>query len=537
MRSGKKANQKNLSLSCESLHEDDQVDPRIFFRKEVGRRTDRKTQQLCRQVRDILSSLWCEQSEDFFGGWLIDAVEPAPHASRLRVLVHSQEPQSIEAIESLRTRLQQLRVAWREILAQAIHRKHAPDIFFELLQFHQTPPTQEDVLKDEEDVLKDEETAPQDEEDESALLRMWLAEPLPKEVKAALQRLQETDDARFIAVMPDVHLAEDVCIGVVLATRRLLYPQAVGGDIGCGMLSVRFDVDASALSDEQEAARLFALLAAHIPAQRHPTKQELPSSLQELSLSQPFLETIKSRDGQVQFGTLGAGNHFLEFQADEQQRLWLTIHSGSRAVGQAIYHHHLRQASISRTKLLFLDSEEPEGMAYLQDAAWAVSYAEANRRRMMEILCEQLRKSLGWEALEDTVVTCDHNHVRREFHDGQMLWIHRKGANAAHLGVPAIIPGSMGTASYLVDGRGLETSLASSSHGAGRQMSRSQARKLIRPQSFFRQMEGVWFDHRRSTELLDEAPSAYKDIHAVMRAQRELVRILHTLRPLLSYKG
>lgn len=372
----------------------------------------------------------------------------------------------------------------------------------------------------------------------------WLCQPLPADVERSLDRLAAAPDVCRVAVMPDVHLSGDVCVGVATATTRLIYPGAVGGDIGCGMAALRFDAAAEILADEKRAARVLSGLYERIPAIRHgraSAPSQLPGVLGERPLSHPRLEKLKARDGRVEFGTLGRGNHFLELQADGDGRLWLLVHSGSRAMGQAITGHHLRIAvpfhASAATELASLAADEAEGAAYLSDLAWAREYARLNRLAMIDQVAELLESLFGAAADGASLIQCDHNHVRRETHDGEELWVHRKGALSAQEGEEGIIPGSMGSTSFHVIGRGHVAALCSSSHGAGRSMSRTEAARAISIKQFNRQMHGIWFDHRRLAQLRDEAPSAYKDIHAVMRAQRDLTRIVRALRPLLSYKG
>jgi tRNA-splicing ligase RtcB len=374
-----------------------------------------------------------------------------------------------------------------------------------------------------------------------ARIERWLAEPLPKDVALSIERLAGAEDVAHVAVMPDVHLSGDVCVGLAVATRRLVYPAAVGGDIGCGMAAVAVDAGADLLADERAAASLLTSLGCRVPAMRHSraTMPELPAQIRVESLSHPRLQKLLSRDGRVQFGTLGRGNHFLEFQADEQDRLWIMLHSGSRAIGQAITAHHVEIAErlSSRRQLPWLNRNEREGLAYLADVTWAIRYANESRLLMLrateQVLDELFRVPLQWE----TLVHSNHNHVRQESHFGEPLLIHRKGALPAAEGEAGIIPGSMGSASFHVTGRGCEASLCSSSHGAGRALSRGEAAKRISPRQLVREMRGVWFNHRGASRLCDEAPSAYKDVQTVMRDQRDLTRIERRLRPLLSYKG
>ncbi len=363
-------------------------------------------------------------------------------------------------------------------------------------------------------------------------IELRVAEPPSAEVRRAIDRMAALEDAARVAVLPDVHLAEDVCIGTVLATRRLLYPAAVGGDIGCGMTALRFDGPADLLAGEEAAARVLAGLYRAVPANRH-AAIDLPPDLAGRPLSDPRLEREKGRDGRVQFATLGRGNHFLELQSDPEGRLWLLVHSGSRAIGQAITACH----SAERGGLSPIEADGPAGRAYLADHAWAVDYARANRAAMVDAAARVLADELGVRPEESSRIECHHNHVRRESHDGEDLWVHRKGALPADEGEQGIIPGSMGTATFHVEGRGCEDSLRSSSHGAGRAMSRSEARRVVRASEFLGQMRGVWFDHRRADALREEAPAAYKDVRAVLRAQRELTKIVRELRPVLSYKA
>ncbi len=373
-------------------------------------------------------------------------------------------------------------------------------------------------------------------------LRQWLVEPLPLDVAQSVQRIAAAFDVQHVAVMPDVHLSGDVCVGLAVATHCTLYPQAVGGDIGCGMAALQFHALADVLSNERAAARLLSALYRRVPAIKHARETapaDLPPDLQQTALSHPRLEKLKQREGRLQFGTLGRGNHFLEFQSDRIGQLWLMVHSGSRGIGQAITAHHLAIGVGNRAtkSIMGIEADSPQGQAYLSDVAWAVRYAEQNRRAIIAAVEHVLADLLGIEAIQDSLIHCNHNHVRQELHFAKTLWVHRKGALPAAVGEPGIIPGSMGTRSFHVSGRGNELSLNSSSHGAGRALSRGLASRMIGIHQLQREMRGVWFDHRHAVRLVDEAPSAYKDIGAVMRAQRELTRIDRELQPLLSYKG
>lgn len=378
-----------------------------------------------------------------------------------------------------------------------------------------------------------------DVETSGAIVRSWTPGPLPRDVEEALERLSRSDDVRRIAVMPDVHLSADVCVGTVIATDHSLYPAAVGGDIGCGVAAIAFDGEAGLVHDERRAASVLEGLYRAIPIVRHGRRRApgLSPVLDGRPLSAPSLESLKHGDGTLQLGTLGRGNHFVELQSDDEGRLWLMLHSGSRGLGQAIRDHHLRKCTASRVGLRFLDADTKEGLAYLQDLDWALDYAEESRRAMTAGAVRIVEAVLGIGADEASYVSCNHNHVRRETHGGETLWVHRKGAMPAGAGEPGLIPGSMGTRSFHVEGRGSAEALGSSAHGAGRQLSRTDARRRISARDVARELRGVWFDHRLAAGLREEAPSAYKDVEAVMRAQHELVRVVRRLRPVLSFKG
>lgn len=370
-------------------------------------------------------------------------------------------------------------------------------------------------------------------------MRSWLAAPVDRDVSEALERLRRAPDVQQIAVMPDVHLAAEVCIGVVIATSQLIYPQAVGGDIGCGMLAVAIDIEAAALKNPKIAAQLLTELGHALPARRRNRGAVLarPVELTIKPLSHASLEAMRRKEGEIEFATLGSGNHFFELQADEDDRLWLMVHSGSRALGQAIRDHHLSRAKPVDGRFRALDAESDAGKEYLHDVLWARRFAAASRKAMAEeagkALSETLRCSIIWE----TMIATDHNHVALEQHGGRELWVHRKGAMSAQQGEPGVLPGSMGSLSFHVEGRGCEEALCSSAHGAGRALSRGAARSKFTDRDLQRQMEGVWYDYRLTGKLRDEAPAAYKDIRAVLKAQRELVKVIRTLRPVLNYKG
>ncbi|HET9384511.1 MAG TPA: RtcB family protein [Gemmatimonadales bacterium] len=372
-----------------------------------------------------------------------------------------------------------------------------------------------------------------------APIRTWLAAPMHHDVSEAIERLRRAPDVEQIAVMPDVHLATDVCIGVVVATSRLIYPQAVGGDIGCGMLAIGFDVEATALQDPGTAGRVLAGLARAVLTRRRNRRAAItpPSDLAAATLSHPSLEAMRLNAGPTEFATLGSGNHFIELQSDEDSRLWMMVHSGSRGIGPAICDHHMAQGEDVGGGLRALDATSDQGARYLSDADWARRFADASRRAMAVEVGTVIEAVVGARLCWETVITTDHNHVTLERHGGRELWVHRKGAMPAGLGQGGVLPGSMGSSSFHVEGRGHEAALRSSAHGAGRALSRTAARAKVTDREFRRQMQGVWYDYRLSDQLRDEAPAAYKDIRAVLRAQRDLVKVTRVLRPVLNYKG
>lgn len=373
-----------------------------------------------------------------------------------------------------------------------------------------------------------------------AIMNMWVAQPPERAVRQTLERLRHAPDVAHVAVMPDVHLAAGVSNGVAVATERLIYPAAVGGDIGCGFATVAFDAAAAPLDRPLAAEAVLNRLPQAVPVIRHKRRDGLPELVDEFAaekLSDSELIAKAASTGRLELGTLGRGNHFLEFQEDDRGRLWIMVHSGSRAMGQHIAGFHGQRATSVGSGLAWLDANSEAGRAYLRDVEWARAYATESRRHMLVaaagVAADVLNIELDWPTLLNT----DHNHVQLEQHGDRTLWVHRKGANVAAEDTPNVIPGSMATHTYHVLGRGKPDALKSSSHGAGRRLSRGAARARIRRKDLTRQLAGVWIDPRTVGRLTDEAPAAYKDIDVVMRAQRDLVRIVRRVRPVLCYKG
>jgi tRNA-splicing ligase RtcB len=367
-------------------------------------------------------------------------------------------------------------------------------------------------------------------------VKAWLVEPMPTDVQGAVRHIAAAPDVRHVAIMPDVHLARDVCVGTVVATEKLIYPAAVGSDIGCGVAAVAFDAEAEPIGDAKVGRPLLDKLRDAVPIHRQ-RRACLPQALIQTALSDRKLESIRRRDGAVQFGTLGRGNHFLEFQADDEGRLWLMVHSGSRAIGQAIRDVHESRMPAGPGGLRSVEAESPAGAAYLADASWARQYASANRRAMLNAAASVVGELIGVQLQTESYFDCDHNHVRPEVHFGDQLWVHRKGAMSACEGEAGMVPGSMGTESFHVSGRGNPQSLRSTSHGAGRTISREEARRAVCLDDARRAMRGVHYQINDPDAFREECPAAYKDVRAVLRAEADLTRIVRRLRPILSYKG
>ncbi len=358
----------------------------------------------------------------------------------------------------------------------------------------------------------------------------------PGDVAKMIDTTRRLKDARHVAVMPDVHLANGFCVGTVLATSRLLYPTAVGGDIGCGMLAMAFNASAQQVG-EHVAHRLLCVLPTLVPANRHPDGR-LAEFNPRQRLSAPKLQRVLQRDGRVQLGTLGRGNHFLELQRDTQDdRLWLMVHTGSRGLGQAVSTHHLRQPDGSSHGRPYVDAYSDAGRGYLRDLGIARAYARLNRIRIAQATTHALHALIGARPDPASIIHTDHNHVRREFVEGRWLYVHRKGAAPAHAGRVTVVPGSMAAPSFHVIGKGDTPSLCSCAHGAGRRLDRTTARRVVSTNDLNRQMAGVWFSSQAASRLTDEAPAAYKDIRRVMKRQGRQVRILRELEPVLNYKG
>ncbi|MEM1008075.1 MAG: RtcB family protein, partial [Myxococcota bacterium] len=367
-----------------------------------------------------------------------------------------------------------------------------------------------------------------------------LAEPLSPILKKRIEHLRCVHDVQHLAILPDVHISGKVCVGMALGTSSMIYPEAVGADIGCGFSAVplKMSPDYSPTLSKRRAllsALCDAIAILSTEASAAQTQEESQCLAQPLSST--FLEKAKRREGIGQLGTLGRGNHFLELQIDQHQQLWLTVHSGSRHMGQVITQRALRFAETQKGGLLGLEADSEAGQDYLHDLEWAIRYAALNRHRLLRTASLVLHERWGGRTDWEHLFSCQHNHIVREEHHWQQLWVHRKGTHATHAGVHSMIAGSMGTPSVHVVGRGDAKALCSSAHGAGRRLHRTDARKRISPQRLEQQMKGVVFRAQRNRRLCEEAPEAYKDVLKVVRAQKRQVKVLRTLHPLVNYKG
>ena len=351
--------------------------------------------------------------------------------------------------------------------------------------------------------------------------------------------------AGHVALMPDAHLGIGATIGTVLPTQTAIVPSAVGVDIGCGMAAVETDLIESDLPTG--TGDVLRIWAKSIPSgvgkghtEAHPGFAYWLSGQADISLEESRLTRAAE-----QFGTLGSGNHFVEVAIDERDRVWVLLHSGSRGIG-----NQLAQAAIKEAKelckrwlipledpdLAYFVQHDPAFGRYIAHLKWSQAYAAANRQEIGKAAVRGLLETVGKGKVTDEI-NCHHNYTEREHHHGKDLWITRKGAIRARVGDRGLIPGSMGTASYVVEGLGNEASYQSCSHGAGRRMSRGQARREITADDLRSQMAGKAWLHKQAAALVDEAPAAYKDIDRVMADQADLVKIVHKLRSIVNYKG
>lgn len=371
----------------------------------------------------------------------------------------------------------------------------------------------------------------------------------------AQQQIKNTSQVpclfHHVAVMPDCHFGLGATVGTVLPTEGAIIPAAVGVDIGCGMIAVRTNLKRGDLKD--------------LSAIREGIERRIPMSMGKFNskitgLAQKRVDWLENAAGgkdykefskhwKVSLGTLGGGNHFVEICVDEDETIWATLHSGSRGVGNRIGMHHIKKAKELMDKFLimlpdkdlaYFPEDTPEFDEYISDLHWAQNFARLNRDEMMDRVMMELSTAVfgqhdrGFQ-LEEERINCHHNFTQKENHLGKNVWITRKGAVEARVGMKGMIPGSMGTRSYIFEGLGNPMSFNSSPHGAGRRMSRTAARKKFSMEDLENSMEGIEFRH--SDNLIDEVPGAYKDIDEVMEDAKELVKVTHTLRQIINCKG
>jgi tRNA-splicing ligase RtcB len=350
-----------------------------------------------------------------------------------------------------------------------------------------------------------------------------------------------------VALMPDAHLGKGATVGSVIPTLHALIPAAVGVDIGCGMIAVRTQFSASDLAGRDlRALRLAIEAAVPLSAGRH--NRELTETaavrVAELEAAATVDYDATARNWRLQLGSLGSGNHFIEVTLDEADRVWLFLHSGSRGIGNRLAQEHIDVAvdrchrmkvRLPERDLAYLTEGTAEFDAYLRDLRWAQRFALLNREEMMDRVVSCLERWLGEPVVESERINAHHNFTQQEEHYGQTVWVSRKGAIEARAGQPGLIPGSMGTASYVVAGKGDPVSLNSSPHGAGRRYSRTAARRTFTAEDLRAAMVGI--EYRDTDAFLDEIPGAYKDVEQVMADAADLVEIRHTLRQLVNVKG
>jgi tRNA-splicing ligase RtcB len=352
---------------------------------------------------------------------------------------------------------------------------------------------------------------------------------------------------KHVAVMPDVHYGKGATVGSVIAMRGAASPAAVGVDIGCGMTAVRTSLSAPDLPDDLGRLRSAVEHAVPVGFAQHKatafTSRDAGDWDSFWRRFEDLTPAVKANAAKAlhQMGSLGGGNHFIEICLDTDDRVWVMLHSGSRGIGNLLAQHHIEVArglvhnqSLPDPDLAVFLAHTPQMAAYRHDLFWAQDYARRNRAVMMRLVCDVLRRRFPAVAFEDPI-SCHHNYLAEETHFGEEVLVTRKGAIRAGRGEMGIIPGSMGTGSYIVRGLGNADSFESASHGAGRRMSRNKARKRFTEADLAEQTAGV--ECRKDSGVVDEIPAAYKDIDEVIRNQDDLVEIVAKLRQVVCVKG
>ncbi|MDQ0776519.1 tRNA-splicing ligase RtcB [Streptomyces aurantiacus] len=385
-------------------------------------------------------------------------------------------------------------------------------------------------------------------------IRMW-ADPASVD-DGAMQQLRNVATLPWIkglAVMPDVHYGKGATVGSVIAMRGAVCPAAVGVDIGCGMSAVKTSLTANDLPGD--LSRLRSKVEEAIPVGRGMHESPVdPGRMHGFATGgwddfwgrfDGVAEAVKFRQGRAtkQMGTLGGGNHFWEFCIDSEDSVWIMLHSGSRNIGKELAEHHIgiaqklahNQGLIDRDLAVFV-ADTPQMAAYRHDLFWAQEYARHNRAIMMAISKEVIRREFKKAKVTfEPEISCHHNYVSEERYEGMDLLVTRKGAIRAGSGEYGIIPGSMGTGSYIVKGLGNEKAFNSASHGAGRRMSRTAAKRRFSTKDLEEQTRGV--ECRKDSGVVDEIPAAYKPIEQVIDQQRDLVEVVAKLKQVVCVKG
>ncbi|ENU93844.1 hypothetical protein F971_00748 [Acinetobacter vivianii] len=374
----------------------------------------------------------------------------------------------------------------------------------------------------------------------------------------SIEQLKKMAQLQFvyshIAVMPDVHVGKGATVGSVIPTKNAIIPAAVGVDIGCGMNAIRLNLKASQLPDNLTPLR--HAIECKVPVGFELHKQVKAKASTIIPLEKRLQPIINKHPGvvrmlrkfdatwQKQLGTLGGGNHFIELCLDENQDVWVMLHSGSRGLGNVIGTYFIELAKkeaqhrfghVPDKNLSYFAEGSNSFNDYVEAVEWAQEYAFENRREMMRLILEAIRPLLPPFQMTKEAINCHHNYVSQENHYGEDLLITRKGAIRAGLDELGIIPGSMGARSFIVRGKANPESFCSCSHGAGRKMSRSKAKLLFSQDDLIQQTQGI--ECRKDSGVIDEIPGAYKDIDQVMANQSDLIEIVHTLKQILCIKG
>jgi len=351
---------------------------------------------------------------------------------------------------------------------------------------------------------------------------------------------------KHVALMPDAHLGKGSMVGSVIATKEAVIPATVGVDIGCGMMAVKTPFKNGILDGKLKELRLKIEEAIPVGFNAYQESVDESSYWDGWKQFNELHQGVRDRKAKAmkQLGTLGGGNHFIEVCLDTENFVWLMLHSGSRNIGKELAERHIttakslwRLSELPSPDLAYFIQGTPEFAAYWKDLKWAQTYAMKNREIMMTRLLQVFNKMFNHRQSfrPELAVNCHHNYVAMEEHYGEKVFVTRKGAIKAAAGVYGIIPGSMGAKSFIVQGRGLAESFDSCSHGAGRKMSRSAAKRAFSEADFERQTQGV--ECRKDKGVLDEIPGAYKDIKQVMRNQQDLVKIIAEIKQVVCVKG